>query len=153
MTITYFYTRLFYNAVPYLLSGLSMGHIYLSHSHPIAICACPIPWDGSHGIPIGMTFPWTSLRFPWDSHWNDITMNKPAYCIGWPNSKPCKKGTQHIATSNDNLKKKWITFNLYGTITYLCTVQEQHHVGTRYSQSIVQKNVALNRTNKSSFMS
>ena len=22
---------------------------------------CPIPWDVSHGIPIGMTFPWTSL--------------------------------------------------------------------------------------------
>jgi len=29
--------------------GLSMGHIYLSHSHPIAIYACPIPWD-SHYI-------------------------------------------------------------------------------------------------------
>jgi len=43
--------------------GLSMGHIYLSHSHPIAIYACPIPWDVSHGIPIGMTFPWTSLKF------------------------------------------------------------------------------------------
>ena len=43
-------------------AGLSMGHIYLSHSHPIAIYACPIPWDVSHGIPIGMTFPWTSLR-------------------------------------------------------------------------------------------
>jgi len=38
-----------------------MGHIYLSHSHPIAIYACPISWDVSHGIPIGMTFPWTSL--------------------------------------------------------------------------------------------
>jgi len=38
-----------------------MGHIYLPHSHPIAIYACPIPWDVSHGIPIGMTFPWTSL--------------------------------------------------------------------------------------------
>jgi len=23
---------------------------------------CPIPWDVSHGITIGMTFPWTSLR-------------------------------------------------------------------------------------------
>jgi len=23
----------------------------------------PIPWDVSHGIPIGMTFPWTSLPF------------------------------------------------------------------------------------------
>jgi len=22
-----------------------MGHFYLSHSHPIAIYACPIPWD------------------------------------------------------------------------------------------------------------
>jgi len=39
-----------------------MEHIYLSHSHPIAIYACPIPWDVSHGIPIGMTFPWTSLE-------------------------------------------------------------------------------------------
>jgi len=38
-----------------------MGHTYLSHSHPIAIYACPIPWETSHGIPIGMTFPWTSL--------------------------------------------------------------------------------------------
>jgi len=34
-----------------------MGHIYLSHSHPIAIYACPIP---SH--PMG--------RFPWDSQRN-----------------------------------------------------------------------------------
>jgi len=42
-------------------AGLSMGHIYLSHYHPIAIYACPIPWDVSHGIPIGMTSPWTSL--------------------------------------------------------------------------------------------
>jgi len=39
-----------------------MGHIYLSHSHPIAIYACPIQCDVSHGIPTGMTFPWTSLR-------------------------------------------------------------------------------------------
>jgi len=34
-------------------------------SHPIdptAIYACPIPWDVSHGIPMGMTFPWTSLQ-------------------------------------------------------------------------------------------
>jgi len=38
-----------------------MGHIYLSHSHPIAIYACPIPWDVSNGIPIGIPFPWTSL--------------------------------------------------------------------------------------------
>jgi len=38
-----------------------MGHIYLSHSHPIAIDACPIPRDVSHGIPIGIPFPWTSL--------------------------------------------------------------------------------------------
>ena len=22
---------------------------------------CPIPWDVSHGIPVGMTFLWTSL--------------------------------------------------------------------------------------------
>jgi len=43
-------------------SGLSMGHIHLSHSHPIAIYACPIPWDVSHGIPIGIPTPWTSLR-------------------------------------------------------------------------------------------
>jgi len=38
-----------------------MGHIYLSHSNPIAIYAHPVPWDVSHGIPIGMKFPWTSL--------------------------------------------------------------------------------------------
>jgi len=38
-----------------------MVHIYLSHSHPIAIYAYPIPWDVSHGIPTEMTFPWTSL--------------------------------------------------------------------------------------------
>jgi len=41
-----------------------MGYIiYLSHSHPIAIYACAIPWVVFHGIPIGMTFPWTSLGF------------------------------------------------------------------------------------------
>jgi len=45
--------------------GLSMGHIYLSHSHPIAIYACPIP---PH--PMG--------RFPWDSHKNPIPMDKRA---------------------------------------------------------------------------
>jgi len=47
---------------PWASLGLSMGHIYLSHSHPIAIYACPIPWDVS----------------PWDSHRNDIPMDKPA---------------------------------------------------------------------------
>jgi len=46
-----------------------MGHIYLSHSHPIPIYAGlisshPIPWDVSYGIPIRMTFPWTSLGLP-----------------------------------------------------------------------------------------
>ena len=44
--------------------GLSMGHIYLSHSHPLAIYACPI---SSH----------PTRRFPWDSHRNDIPMDKP----------------------------------------------------------------------------
>jgi len=39
-----------------------MGRIYLSHSHPIAIYACPISWDVSHGIAIGMTLPWTRLQ-------------------------------------------------------------------------------------------
>jgi len=29
-----------------------MGHIYLSHSHPIAIYACFIPRDVSRGIPM-----------------------------------------------------------------------------------------------------
>jgi len=38
-----------------------MGHIYLSHSHLIAIYACPIPLDVSHGIPIEIPFPWTIL--------------------------------------------------------------------------------------------
>jgi len=68
-------------------------------SHALAIYACPIPWDVSHGNPMGMTFPWTSLglsmghiylaqshpiaiyacpipsrrTFPMDSHRNDIT--------------------------------------------------------------------------------
>jgi len=46
---------------PWTSLGLSMRHIYLSHCHPIAIYVCPIPWDVSHGIPIGMTSPWTSL--------------------------------------------------------------------------------------------
>jgi len=46
-------------------SVLSMGLIYLSHSHPIAIYACPVP---SHSMG----------RFPWDSHRNDIPMDKPA---------------------------------------------------------------------------
>jgi len=27
-----------------------MGHIYLSHSHPIAIYACPIPRDSHYNI-------------------------------------------------------------------------------------------------------
>jgi len=49
------------NDIPMDKPGLSMGHIYLSHSHPIAIYAHPIPWDVSHGIPIGLPFPWTSL--------------------------------------------------------------------------------------------
>ena len=35
-----------------LFPGLSMGHIYLSHSHPIAIYACPIPWDSHYIIKI-----------------------------------------------------------------------------------------------------
>jgi len=41
-----------------------MGHIYLSHSHPIAIYACPIPFHG---------------RFPWDSHRNGIPMDMPGH--------------------------------------------------------------------------
>jgi len=39
-----------------------MGHIYLFHSHPIAIYGRLIPWDVSHGIPTGIPFPWTSLQ-------------------------------------------------------------------------------------------
>jgi len=31
-------------------------------SHSNLCLSHPIPWDVSHGIPIGMTFPWTSLR-------------------------------------------------------------------------------------------
>ena len=45
----------------YFWPGLCIGHIYLSHSHPIAIYACPIPWDVSQVIPIVIPFPWTSL--------------------------------------------------------------------------------------------
>jgi len=39
---------------PWTSLGLSMGHIYLSHSRPIAIYAYPIPLDVSHrnDIPI-----------------------------------------------------------------------------------------------------
>ena len=48
-------------AFPWTTLGVSMGHIYLSHSHPIAIYACPIPWDVSHR--------------------NDIPMDKPEYHI------------------------------------------------------------------------
>jgi len=49
---------------PWTSLVLSIGLIYLSHSHPIAIYACPIP---SHGT------------FPIDSHRNDIPMDMPAY--------------------------------------------------------------------------
>ena len=38
---------------------------------------CPIPWDVSHGIPIGMTLSHPMGCFPWDSHRNDIPMDKP----------------------------------------------------------------------------
>jgi len=31
-------------------TSLSMGHIYLSRSHPIAIYDCPIPWDSLYII-------------------------------------------------------------------------------------------------------
>jgi len=43
--------------VPY--PGLSMGHIYLSHSHPTAIDACPIPWDSHYIIIILM---WNTIQ-------------------------------------------------------------------------------------------
>jgi len=43
---------------------LSMGHIYLSHSHPIAIYACP-----------NQSYPMAC--FPWDSHMNGIPMDMP----------------------------------------------------------------------------
>jgi len=46
-----------------------MGHICLSHSHPIAIYACPVP-SPSMG------------RFSWDSHRNDILMDKPRVVHG-----------------------------------------------------------------------
>ena len=72
------------------------------HSHCNLCLSGPIPWDVSHGIPIGMTFPWASLglslsvpfpshsnlclshpmgRFPWDSHTNDIPMDKLVYSV------------------------------------------------------------------------
>jgi len=55
---------------------MSMGHIYLSHSHPIAIYACPIPWDVSHGIPMGIPFPWTSLTIPLQLQINFIELRE-----------------------------------------------------------------------------
>jgi len=45
--------------------GMVVHGTYLSvpfPSHSIAIYACPIPLDVSHGIPIGIPFPWTSLE-------------------------------------------------------------------------------------------
>jgi len=64
------------NDIPMDKPGLSMGHIYLSHSHTIAIYACPIPWDVSHEIPIGIPFPWTNLRISVPSkkilHWANV---------------------------------------------------------------------------------
>jgi len=33
---------------------------------------CPIPWDVSHGIPIGTQFPWTSLAMPAMSNPNGL---------------------------------------------------------------------------------
>ena len=84
-----------------------MGHIYLSHSHPIAIYACPnqsqpmgrFPWDSHrndipmdkprvvHGTYLSVPFPSPNNvclshpmgHFPWDSHRNDIPMDKPEY--------------------------------------------------------------------------
>jgi len=34
-----------------------------SHGKYKCVLSHPIPWDVSHGIPIGMTFLWTSLCF------------------------------------------------------------------------------------------
>ena len=48
----------FHHVHSLLLSGRSS----LSEPHKrLFLQMCPIPWDVSHGIPIGMTFLWTSL--------------------------------------------------------------------------------------------
>jgi len=58
------------------LAGLSMGHIYLSHSHPIAIYACPI---SSHRNDIPMDKPrvvhGTHVSVPFPSHSNNLCLS------------------------------------------------------------------------------
>ena len=38
-----------------------------SHGKYKCVLSHPIPWDVSHGIPIRISFPWTSLAVPLDS--------------------------------------------------------------------------------------
>ena len=47
-------------------SGLSMGRIYLSHSHPTAVYACIIPWD-SHYIIIILI--WNTIQLKLLNSW------------------------------------------------------------------------------------
>jgi len=71
-----------WNLGKWVNAGLSMGHICLSHFHPIAIYACPISSQ-----PMG--------RFPWDSYRNDIPMDKPRLVHGTYISVPFP--SHHIA--------------------------------------------------------
>jgi len=52
MTIQYHYDTLIL-----FLKLLGHGYCLMGNTN---VC-CSIPWDVLHGIPIGMTFPWTSL--------------------------------------------------------------------------------------------
>ena len=75
---------------PWTSLGLSMRHIYLSHSHPIAIYACPIPSGVSHGIHIGIPFHGQACLFE-------------NYSLMWSNCEELKKEFHKICfhLSND----------------------------------------------------
>ena len=49
-------------------------------SHSNFCLSHPIPWDVSHGIPIGMTFPWTSLLIRLEDHNYQCSSPNPGYC-------------------------------------------------------------------------
>jgi len=98
--------------------------IYPIPTHSNLCLSHPILWDVSHGIPIRMTFPWTTLglsmgllsvpfpshsnlclshpmgRFPWDSHRNDIPMDKPVHIVGTVNNAWAWQMVSHNSLQN-----------------------------------------------------
>jgi len=96
--------------------GLSMGHIYLSHSHPIAIYAYPIPWDVSLRIPIGMTFPWTSLGLSMGHIYLSHPITIYACSIPWDVSHGIPIGMTFPACSADVIQ-------YYDTMLYFCLLR------------------------------